>query len=342
MKRLKMLLAASLVAMAASFAPAAMANEAAMDGDVPTVAQTGKPTMDETWRNVRQGEPGIVTGQPAARGVLIQSEGETWRAFRNGKLALVGGIAIIGTILAIAGFYFWRGTIRMDGGPSGKLILRFKTIERVGHWMTAGSFLVLAVTGLVMLFGRWVVIPVIGHSAFSWLAVFGKWLHNLGGFVFMAGLAIIFVLWSKDNLWDRYDWRWIKEGGGLLKPGLHPPAAKFNFGQKTQYWMVILVGATVSFTGVNLLFPFTIFELHGLQIMHILHAAAAIIMILFMLGHIYIGTIGMEGASSAMTNGHVDLEWAREHHAVWVAEEEAKITEPNWIGDGMKAEKGPH
>lgn len=333
MKRLHMLLAAGLIALLATFAPAAHA----ADGDVPSVAQGGKPTLDQSWANVRQGEAGIVVGQPAARGVLIQSEGETWRAFRNGKLAPMGGIAIIGVTLAIAGFYLWRGKIRMDGGPSGKLILRFKTIERIGHWLTAGSFLVLAFTGLMLLFGRWIVVPWLGHTAFSWLAVTGKWLHNIGGFTFIAGLLMILVLWARDNLWDRYDWGWIKGGGGLLKAGVHPPAAKFNFGQKTQYWMVILVGALVSFTGVNLIFPYSLFELHGMQVLHILHAAAAIVMILFMLGHIYIGTIGMEGASSAMTNGHVDLEWAREHHSVWVEEEEAKTTPPGWIADGMKA-----
>jgi formate dehydrogenase subunit gamma len=335
MKRFQMLLAAGLFALLASLAPMPVAHAA--DGDALSVTQSGKPTLDGTWRNVRQGEAGIVTGQPAARGVLIQSEGETWRAFRNGKLALFGGIAIIGVTLAIAAFYFWRGKIRMDGGPSGKLILRFKTIERVGHWMTAGSFLVLAFTGLMLLFGRWIVVPWLGHSAFSWFAALGKWLHNIGGFVFIAGLSVIFVLWSKDNLWDRYDWNWIRKGGGLLFKGEHPPAAKFNFGQKTQYWMVILVGVLVSFTGVNLIFPYTLFDLHGMQIMHILHAAAAIVMILFMLGHIYIGTIGMEGAASAMTNGYVDLEWAREHHAAWVEEEEAKSGKPDWIKDGLKA-----
>jgi formate dehydrogenase subunit gamma len=336
MKRLQMLLAAGLFALLAGLAPVA-AHAAGSDGDVPSVAQSGKPTLDGVWRDVRQGQPGIVTGQPASRGVLIQSEGETWRAFRNGKLAFFGGIAIIGVTLAIAGFYFWRGKIRMEGGPSGRLILRFKTIERVGHWMTAGSFLVLAFTGLTMLFGRWIVVPWLGHAAFSWLAAFGKWLHNLLGFVFIAGLALIFVLWARDNLWDRYDWGWIKGGGGLLKKGVHPPAAKFNFGQKTQYWMVILIGAVVSVTGINLIFPYSLVELHGMQIMHIVHAAAAIVMILFMLGHIYIGTIGMEGASSAMTNGHVDLEWAREHHAAWVEEEEAKANPPAWISDGLKA-----
>lgn len=336
MKRPHLLLAALLVAVIAALSPLPATAQEKIDGNVPTIAQP-HTTLDQTWRAIRMGEAGFIPGQPAARGVLIQSEGEAWRATRNGRLALWGGIAILAVAGAIAAFYLWRGKIRMEGGPSGKLILRFTSIERIGHWLTAGSFLVLAFTGLMLLFGRWLLVPVIGKDAFSYFAWAGKWLHNLFGFTFMAGLFVILVLWARDNLWDRYDWGWIKGGGGLLKAGIHPPAAKFNFGQKTQYWMVVLVGLLVSYTGVNLIFPFAFFDLAGMQILQILHAAAAIVMILFMLGHIYIGTIGMEGASSAMTTGYVDLEWAREHHSVWIKDEEAKTGSPDWIKDGLKA-----
>lgn len=336
MKRLHLLFAALLVAATAAFASPSARAEEAVDGNVPTIAQP-HATIDQTWRAIRMGEAGFIPGQPAARGVLIQSEGEAWRAIRNGRVAVWSAIAIAGVIAAIAAFYLWRGKIRMEGGPSGRLILRFTSIERVGHWLTAGSFLVLAVTGLMLLFGRWALVPVLGKDAFAFLAWAGKWLHNLFGFAFMAGLFMILVLWVRDNVWDRYDWGWIKGGGGLLKAGVHPPAAKFNFGQKTQYWMVILVGLVISYTGINLLFPFAFVGLAGMQVLQILHAVAAVVMILFMLGHIYIGTIGMEGASSAMTTGYVDLEWAREHHSAWVAEEEAKSGSPDWIKDGLKA-----
>ncbi|MGE5504124.1 MAG: formate dehydrogenase subunit gamma [Actinomycetota bacterium] len=287
------------------------------DSQAPSRVTEAKPALPDVWRAVRQGEPGTVTGQPAARGVLIQSEGEAWRAARNGRLAVWSALAIALVTAAIGAFYVIRGKILMDT-HSGRMVLRFKAVERAGHWLTAGSFLVLAFSGLNLMFGRWVLEPVIGKTLFAWLAWAGKWLHNICGFTFIAGLAMIFVLWARDNLWDRYDWGWIMGGGGLLKKGVHPPAAKFNFGQKTQFWMVVLVGAAVAYTGVNLLFPFTLADLHQLQLLQLAHAALAVVMVLFMLGHIYIGTIGMEGASSAMTTGYVDEEWAREHHSAWI------------------------
>ncbi|MDO8606601.1 MAG: formate dehydrogenase subunit gamma [Phaeospirillum sp.] len=317
---------ASLLIIAGCWVPPAMA--ASSDGDIPTAAQSDRISQPDTWRAIRQGEGGFIAGQPAQRGVLIQSEGESWRAARNGKLAWYAGLALVGVSLAIGAFYLFRGKIMMEGGPSGKTILRFTRIERIGHWMTAGSFLVLGISGLNMLFGRWLLEPLIGKTLFSWLTWAGKWLHNLSGFVFIAGMVVIFVLWARDNLWDRYDAGWIAHGGGLLKKGDHPPAAKFNFGQKTQFWMVIVVGALVSSTGISLLFPFSFADLAGMQVMQLVHAALAVVMVLFILGHIYIGTVGMEGASTAVTTGYVDLEWARTHHAVWVAEEETKTAKP--------------
>lgn len=298
------------------------------DGNVPSAAQSDRIATPDTWRAIRQGQAGFIAGQPAERGILIQSEGEAWRAARNGKLAWYAGLALVGVTLAIAAFYLIRGKIMIEGGPSGQMILRFKKVERIGHWLTAGSFLVLGVTGLNMLFGRWLLEPLLGKTLFSWITWAGKWLHNLSGFVFIAGLVVIFVLWAKDNLWDRYDFGWIAHGGGLLKKGDHPPAAKFNFGQKTQFWMVIVVGSLVASTGISLLYPFTFADLHGMQVMQLIHAGLAVIMVLFILGHIYIGTVGMEGASTAVTTGYVDRKWARTHHSVWVAEEEAKDVKP--------------
>lgn len=326
---LALLLGLFLFGAVAAPSPVMAAGAATMssDGDIPTVAQP-HPAITDTWRAVRQGQPGIVASQPEARGVLIQSEGDLWRALRNGVVAYWGAIAIAGVIAAIAVFYLLRGPIRIDSGPAGRTILRFKFIERAGHWITAGSFLVLALTGLNLLFGRWALEPWLGKEAFATIAALGKWAHNVFGFSFMLGLLMILVMWARENLWDRYDMNWILKGGGLLSKGVHPPAAKFNFGQKTQYWMVILVGAAVSYTGVNLIFPFMFYDLMGMQLLHLAHVILAVVMILFMLGHIYIGTIGMEGAASAMTTGHVDVNWAKEHHAAWVEEVQGKSPHP--------------
>ncbi|WP_255448371.1 formate dehydrogenase subunit gamma [Telmatospirillum sp. J64-1] len=308
-----MALSAALVTM-----PAVHAAEGALDPNLPTNVQP-QPATTDMWRDIRQGEPGYVSIPNDHAAVLIQSEGNSWRILRNAWVAPYGALALGGMILALAAFYLIRGKIRVSSGLAGRQILRFKTIERVGHWLTAGSFIALALTGLNILYGRYIIAPVIGLEAFSWLTVFGKWVHNVGGFAFMAGLALIFILWAKDNLWDRYDLNWILKGGGLLGLG-HPPARKFNFGQKVMFWMVILVGALVSATGLNLLFPFMFVDLLGMQLLQLAHVVASLLMIVAICAHIYIGTIGMEGATSAMTTGYVDENWAREHHGVWVEE----------------------
>lgn len=292
---------------------------------LPSKITAEKPPLSQVWRDVRQGESGHVNNFPnAGRGTLIQSEGESWRAMRNGWLAPVAASALALVLVALAAFYAIRGKIKIDGGPSGRMILRFQPMERFGHWLTAGSFLVLGVTGLNILYGRYVLEPVIGKTLFAWFTIFGKWLHNLGGFVFIAGMVLILYLWGRENLWDRYDWNWIKHGGGLLKKGDHPPAAKFNFGQKTQFWMVIVAGTLVSATGISLLFPFVFADLGQQHWIQLLHSATAVAMIMAIMGHIYIGTVGMEGASTAVTTGYVDEAWAKEHHAVWVAEIQAR------------------
>lgn len=319
----------------AADAPAAPPPESA---SLPTHIQN-KPPLADTWRAIRQGDSGTVNNFPNdLRGRLIQSEGEAWRSLRNGWVIPGAAIALVAVLVALGLFYAVRGKIRLDHPETGRLILRFTTIERFGHWLTAGSFLWLALTGLNMLFGRYALEPLIGKDAFAAVTRVGKWTHNMVGFLFIAGLFLIFSLWARDNLWDRYDWGWIKNGGGLLKKGVHPPAARFNFGEKSQFWMVILVGALVAFTGLNLLFPLALTGLLGMQVMQLLHAAAAVGMLMAIFGHIYIGTVGSEGASRAMTTGFVDEAWARQHHSVWVEEVRAKEGEAPPGARGQPAE----
>ncbi|GAA0595038.1 formate dehydrogenase subunit gamma [Caenispirillum bisanense] len=306
-------------------AGAAASGEAArpLDPALPQAMQY--PPVADQWQAINDGTRGFVNIPDKKAGRLIQTQGMEWLAWRNDELRRYGAYAIAGMLIALSGFFAVKGRIKVEGGLSGRLIQRFKPHEIIGHWLTAGSFLVLALTGLWLLFGRPLLLPVLGPDAFAVTAEIGKYMHNFGGFVFMAGLAYIFVMWVRHNLWDRYDLNWILKGGGLFAAHSHPPADKFNFGQKTVFWMVILLGGALSVTGLTLLMPFWfVDEIELMQFAQIIHAGLGIGMFALMLAHIYIGSVGMEHAANAMRSGWVDVNWARDHHSVWVDKYEAE------------------
>ncbi len=271
----------------------------------------------EVWRQIREGAKGTVSIPDTKAALLVQSEGDNWRAWREGPIAIVGAVAFWTMFFVVVVFYLVRGKVRIQHGRSGRMVLRFTFIERFSHWLTAISFLVLAVTGVNLLYGKHLLMPIIGQSAFATLTELGKLVHHYVAFAFMAGLVLIFVLWVRHNLWDRYDWGWIKKGGGLLFPTEHPPAEKFNFGQKTVFWAVMIGGVVLSFTGLNLMFPFALFDVQQMQWVQAIHGTVSQILCLMMVAHIYIGTVGMEDAFHAMSTGYVDENWAKEHHRAW-------------------------
>jgi formate dehydrogenase subunit gamma len=307
-------------------------------GNVPG-GHLGAASDSEIWRALRGGAYGAVSIPDKQAGQMIQSEGDNWRARRNG-LITVGGIwALFGMIAIVALFFAIRGRIRIEAGASGKTIERFNDLERFAHWLSATSFIVLALTGLNMLYGKYVLLPVLGPEAFSALAQAGKYVHNFLSFAFMAGVALMFVIWVRHNIPTKHDLQWLAKGGGLFIKGMHPPADKFNAGQKAQFWLIVIGGLSLSLTGLALLFPFTfvmfepvfvVLNVFGLglptgltpmdemQLSQLWHVVVALALIAVMVAHIYIGSLGMEGAFAAMGTGQVDENWAREHHNLWV------------------------
>ena len=250
---------------------------------------------------------------------LIQPAGQSWREFHNRTLTWVGGIAILGMLAVLVVFYMTRGRIPIEGGPSGRTIERFNLLDRSVHWMTASTFVILALTGLNLTFGRFLILPLIGPEAFATLSLWGKIAHNYLAFPFTLGVVLMFLLWAKDNIPNGRDIAWFKAGGGLIGKGAHPPAAgRFNGGQKMVFWMTVLGGAAVAISGFLLMFPFMFTDIAGQQLAHMVHGLISVLMIAAILAHIYIGSIGMEGAFDAMGSGQVDLNWAKEHHALWV------------------------
>mgnify|MGYP001794954689 FL=1 len=313
----------------------------------------GGASDSEVYRALRFGTADVTvsTQQPAA-GVLIQDRGMAWLQFRQGPLLTWGGYGMLGMLGLLVLFYALRGRIRIDGEKTGNKILRFTNIERFGHWLFAGSFLLLGATGLISLFGRVALIPLFGKESFAWLAMVSKWVHNNVAWAFMVGLIMITVMWLVHNIPNRHDLKWLAVGGGLFSKDVHPPARKFNAGQKMIFWSCVILGVSISASGLSLLFPFElpmfaktfaimndtgIPALLGLgtlpevmapheemQFAQAWHAIVAFVFMIIIIAHIYLGSVGMEGAYDAMGTGEVEEQWAREHHGLWVEEMEAK------------------
>ena len=270
---------------------------------------------------------GRITIPDAKAATLIQPAGRDWRQFHEVTLRWIGAIAILGMLLLLVAFYLWRGMVRIESGRSGRTIVRFTGFERFVHWMTATCFIILGITGLNITFGKPLLLPLLGPDAFTAWSQSAKYAHNYLSFPFTIGVVLIFLIWVAGNLPRSVDIEWLKRGGGIVGHD-HPPAYRFNAGQKMIYWIVVLGGGAMAITGYLLTFPFYGTDVATMQTTQMVHSVVAVLFVAAMLGHIYIGTIGMEGAFEAMGSGEVDLNWAREHHALWLQEEMAR-TGPN-------------
>ena len=284
------------------------------------------------WRAVRESgnERGTSSLPGAEKGVLIQSftqypgsrltnAGEAWRQVRNQWIIPYGGALFLITLLALVLFYFGKGSLGGHQRDTGRVIERFTYFERAAHWSNAIAFCVLAVSGLVMAFGKFTLLPLIGHTLFGWLTYALKTAHNFAGPLFAVSLVLVFVTFVRDNVPGRADLTWLRKGGGLFG-GAEVPSGRFNAGEKVIFWGgVFLLGAVVVGSGLVLdkLLPGLEYLRGDMQVAHMIHAVATILMMCLFLGHIYLGTVGMKDAYKAMKTGIVDEAWAREHHELW-------------------------
>ena len=260
-------------------------------------------------------------------GNLIHPAGRDWRQFHEVTLRWIGAIAILGMLVLLVVFYLVRGQVKLESGFSGRRIVRFNAFERFVHWMTATCFIILALSGLNITFGKTLLLPLLGEPGFANWAQWAKYAHNYLSFPFSIGVFCIFLMWIAGNIPNKVDVEWAKRGGGIIGHD-HPPAYRFNGGQKLIYWIVVIGGTLVGASGYLLMFPFYVTDIDGQQLAQIVHGVIAVLFVAAMLGHIYIGTIGMEGAFEAMGEGTVDVNWAKEHHALWLEQENAR-TGPN-------------
>lgn len=284
------------------------------------------------WRGVHDSgtTPGISNLPGAEQGVLIQpfvqypgsrytTAGEAWRQVRNQWIIPYGGSLLLITLLALALFYVSKGSLGGHVPDTGRLIERFTYFERAAHWSNATAFSVLAISGLVMAFGKFFLLPVLGLTLFGWLSYALKTAHNFAGPLFAVSLIVVFLTFVRDNLPNRHDLNWLAKGGGLL--GDHEiPSERFNAGEKIVFWGgVFLLGFIVVASGLVLdkLVPGLAYLRSDMQIASMVHGVATVLMMVLFAGHIYMGSIGMKGAYAGMKTGYVDEAWAREHHELW-------------------------
>lgn len=320
-----------------------------LSGQLGTLGGASDP---ELWRALRYGSADItVSSGGEVASVLMQDGGMAWLEFRKGPLATYGGYLLLGTLALLLVFFVLRGKVKLDYEKTGHTVTRFKSMERAAHWLLAGSFILLGITGLLTLFGRMFIAPYISKDFNSTLLLASKYIHNNVAWAFIVALIVVFFMWVWHNIPNRTDITWFAQAGGIIG-SKHPPAKKFNGGQKIIFWSVILLGGSISASGVSLLFPFELpmfmktfdimrsvgiesLPIYGplpiamapheeMQYAQAWHAIVAFVLMAIIIAHIYIGSVGMEGAYDAMGSGEVDEAWARQHHSLWLEDLEAK------------------
>jgi formate dehydrogenase subunit gamma len=321
-----------MVLLRIGFAVGAFALMASIALVPPATAQQTNPdlSVNPTASSVKEEqllrEMRIISGRGSIPDVksynIEQPAGRDWRQFHEVWLPRIGGVAIIGMLVLLVLFYLYRGMVRLQAGRSGRTLVRFNAFERFVHWMTATCFVALALSGLNITFGKRVLPPLIGAETFASWSQWAKYAHNYLSFPFTLGVIAIMLMWVAWNIPGKADIEWLREGGGMVG-NKHPPAGRFNAGQKMIYWIVVIGGTAIAATGYLLMFPFYATGIAGMQLAQMIHGTVAVLFVAVMIAHAYIGTIGMEGAFEGMWDGTVDINWAREHHSLWLDEETA-------------------
>jgi formate dehydrogenase subunit gamma len=272
------------------------------------------------WRVVREGVPGFTKVTTAGHKILILNSGENWREIRNGLLVRLSQLIIIAALVAMGLFYKFVGPDKLEKPRSGVKIERYTFGERILHWYTAVLFIIMAISGLGLLLGRIVLIPILGHAVVSGFLQASKLLHNYCGPLLLIGIFLEFVIWMRYNFPKKMDLEWFKSMGGMLGSGPRPHTGKVNGGEKGWFWLIFIFGIAVGVTGVLLDFPVWGQTRFTMQLSHVIHVAAAVLFVTASFGHIYMGTLGVEGVFEGMWTGFIDAVWAQQHHDLWYEE----------------------
>jgi formate dehydrogenase subunit gamma len=294
-----------------------MANAAPSDAKVAGFAGA------DYWQVVKQGDQGSTQAQGEEAGQLINVAGEEWRHWRNQWVTPAGAIAIGGTLAILVIFYLLVGQKKLDAPRSGQVIERWKRLDRANHWTVAILFIILAVSGLSLLYGKFFLRDLLGDSLWANYIMFCKLAHNYLGPLFVLGLLFMILRWMKHNFFNRTDLLWFLKGGGIIG-NAHPSAGYMNGGEKVWFWLLTIVGLLVCISGLVMDFQNFGQVRETMQVANLVHSIGSLLLIAASFGHIYIGTLGTEGALEGMKTGYVDETWAKQHHDLWYEEVKQK------------------
>ena len=323
--------------LAAAQSPAVSSTEM-RDARAQQQQQAAQPLNNQpVWSEVRSGVPQVTTVKGRETNVLIQPEGQTWRALRVPVL-FWGGILVAAAVLGLAVFYLVRGQMGAAGKPGERMIERFSPMDRYAHWFLAIVWVALAITGLILSLGKAVLLPLVGYTLFSWLATLAKTLHNFIGPLLIIGVPWLFFRFIRDNGIGADDFRWFANIVGYFT-GHEYPSDRFNAGEKLVFWLVLALGSTALIvTGLILLFPNFDQTRSTMQVANIFHAIAAYLSIALACVHVYLGTLGLEGAYRAMRDGYVSESWAEHHHLRWYEQIAAGKSRQKFVTPETKSE----
>lgn len=291
------------------------------------------------WRGVRDGDKGFTTISGKEQGQLINVDGQLWRNIRNQWVSPIGLIFLGGSAGSILIFYLWAGKIALTNKRTGKKVRRWSPFDRAMHWFVAATFLVLGLSGVMILYGRYFIKPLTSEALLGAILNGAKMSHNYIGPLFFLSLLFMLIKWLKNNLFTKVDIEWIKQGGGMLPNGKHPDAGFCNAGEKLWFWLIATLGIVVCLSGLVMDFPVFGQTRDVMQIANIVHGFASLTFLAAAFGHIYIGTIGTEGVLEGMTTGYVDESWAKQHHKLWHDEVEEEIASTEEDSTQKKQEK---
>lgn len=273
-------------------------------------------TAPDFWRDAVGGVSGRTQSNSPGADTLIMLEGERWKDIRNQWISPGGAIALGGSLLLISLFYLLVGQVKLENPRTGRKIERWSRWDRAIHWYVAVLFIILGLTGLSILYAKWFLMPVLPTSVWAGWMIAAKNIHNYLGPLFALGVLAMILKWLKHNFFNMTDLKWFAKGGGLVGKG-HPSAGYLNGGEKVWFWLVVFVGLTVVVSGLVLDFPNFDQSRETMQLFLIIHAVASLVLMAAAFGHIYIGTLGTEGAFEGMKTGYVDESWAKQHHDQW-------------------------